>query len=72
MVKVKEINRRCVILGFGGVAKPASHILLTRYPMKDYVIVDKKRVTDNDIQVFGKSRVSRLEMDINHEEILIQ
>jgi len=69
MVKVKEINRRCVILGFGGVAKPVSHILSTRYPMKEYVIVDRKRVTDNDIQVFGESRVSRLEMDIKPEEL---
>ena len=69
MVKVKEINRRCVILGFGGVAKPVSHILSTRYPMKEYVIVDRKRVTDNDIKVFGDSRVSRLEMDIKPEEL---
>ena len=69
MVKVKEINRRCVILGFGGVAKPVSHILSTRYPMKEYVLVDRKRITDNDIKVFGDSRVSRLEMDIKPEEL---
>ena len=56
-------------MGFGGVAKPVSHILSTRYPMKEYVIVDRKRVTDNDIQVFGESRVSRLEMDIKPEEL---
>ena len=56
-------------MGFGGVAKPVSHILSTRYPMKEYVLVDRKRITDNDIKVFGDSRVSRLEMDIKPEEL---
>ena len=69
MVKVKDINRRCVILGFGGVAKPVSHILSTRYPMREYILVDKKRITDDEIKVFGDRRVSRLEMDIKPEEL---
>ena len=69
MVKVKDINRRCVILGFGGVAKPVCHILSTRYPMKEYVLVDKKRITDNEIKLFGNKNVSRLEMDIKPEEL---
>jgi len=69
MIKVKKINRSCVILEFGGVAKPVFHIVSTRYPMKEYVILNRKRVTDNDIQVFGESKVSRLEMDIKPEEL---
>ena len=69
MVKVKDINRRCVILGFGGVAKPVCHILSTRYPMREYILVDKKRITDDEIKLFGDKKVSRLEMDIKPEEL---
>ena len=69
MVKVKEINRRCVILGFGGVARPVCHILATRYPMISYVLVDKKRITDKEIELFGKKNVSRIEKDIKPEEL---
>ena len=69
MVKAKEINRRCIILGFGGVAKPVSHILSTRFPMREYVLVDRKRITDNQIKVFGDRKVSRLEIDIKPEEL---
>ena len=69
MVKVKEINRRCVILGFGGVARPVCHILATRYPMISYVLVDKKRITDKEIELFGKKNVSRIEQDIKPEEL---
>ena len=69
MVKVKEINRRCVILGFGGVARPVCHILSTRYPMNEYILVDKKRITDKEIELFGNKKVSRLEMDIKPEEL---
>ena len=41
MIKIKEIERRCVVLGYGGVAKPVCHIFSTRYPMKEYLLVDK-------------------------------
>jgi homospermidine synthase len=69
MVKVKDILRRCVVLGFGGVAKPVCHILSTRYPMKEYILVDRKRITDDEIKLFGLKKVSRLEMDIKPEEL---
>jgi len=69
MVKVKDILRRCVVLGFGGVAKPVCHILSTRYPMKEYILVDKRRITDDEIKLFGLKKVSRLEMDIKPEEL---
>ena len=69
MVKAKEINRRCVILGFGGVAKPVCHIFATRYSMREYFIVDKKRITDDQIKIFGNKPVSRLEFDIKPEEL---
>ena len=64
MVKAKQINRRCVILGFGAVAVPVCHIFASRYPMREYVIIDKKRITDEQIKIFGNKRVSRLELDI--------
>ena len=60
MVKAKQINRRCVILGFGSVAVPVCHIFATRYSMREYVIVDKKRITDEQIKILGNKRVSRL------------
>ena len=69
MVKAKEINRRCVILGFGGVAKPVCHIFATRYSMREYIIVDKKRISDDQIKIFGNKPVSRLEFDIKPEEL---
>ena len=69
MVKSKQINRRCVILGFGGVATPVCHIFATRYSMREYVIVDKKRITDEQIKIFGNKRVSRLELDIKPEDL---
>ncbi len=67
---IQEIPRRCVILGFGGVAKPVSHILATKYPMKEYVLVDQRRITDKEIEVFGKNtKVSRLEISIAPSEL---
>ena len=69
MVKAKEINRRCVILGFGCVAKPVCRIFATRYSMREYFIVDKKRITDDQIKIFGNKPVSRLEFDIKPEEL---
>ena len=69
MVKAKEINRRCAILGFGGVAKPVCHIFATRYSMREYIIIDKHRITDDQIKIFGNKRVSRLEFDIKPEEL---
>ena len=69
MVKAKEINRRCVILGFGGVAKPVCHIFATRYSMREYILVDKNRITDEQIKIFGNKRVSRLELDIKPEDL---
>lgn len=69
MVKVKDILRRCVILGFGGVARPVCHILSTRYPMKEYILVDRRRIKDDEIKLFGLKKVSRLEMDIKPEEL---
>ena len=69
MVKAKQINRRCVILGFGGVAKPVCHIFATRYSMQEYVIIDRKRITDDQIKIFGNKRVSRLEFDIKPENL---
>ena len=69
MVKAKQINRRCVILGFGGVAKPVCHIFATRYSMREYILVDKNRITDDQIKIFGDKKVSRLEFDIKPEEL---
>ena len=69
MVKAKQINRRCVILGFGGVAKPVCHIFATRYSMQEYVIIDRNRITDDQIKIFGNKRVSRLEFDIKPENL---
>ena len=69
MVKAKQINRRCVILGFGSVAVPVCHIFATRYSMREYVIVDKKRITDEQIKILGNKRVSRLELDIERKDL---
>ena len=69
MVKAKQINRRCVILGFGSVAIPVCHIFATRYSMREYVIVDKKRITDEQIKILGNKRVSRLELDIERKDL---
>ena len=69
MEKAKEINRRCVILGFGGVAKPVSHIFATRYSMREYILIDKRRITDEQIKIFGDKPVSRLEFNIKPEDL---
>ena len=69
MVKAKQINRRCVILGFGGVATPVLHIFATRYSMREYVIVDRKRITDEQIKIVGNKKVSRFELDIKPDEL---
>ena len=69
MVKAKEINRRCVILGFGGVAKPVSYIFATRYSMREYILIDKRRITDEQIKIFGDKPVSRLEFNIKPEDL---
>ena len=69
MEKPKEINRRCVILGFGGVAKPVCYIFATRYPMREYILIDKRRITDEQIKIFGDKPVSRLEFHIKPEDL---
>ena len=69
MEKAKEINRRCVILGFGGVAKPVSYIFATRYSMREYILIDKRRITDEQIKIFGDKPVSRLEFNIKPEDL---
>ena len=69
MEKAKEINRRCVILGFGGVAKPVSYIFATRYSMREYILIDKRRITDEQIKIFGDKPVSRLEFHIKPEDL---
>ena len=69
MEKAKEINRRCVILGFGGVAKPVSHIFATMYSMREYILIDKRRITDEQIKIFGDKPVSRLEFNIKPEDL---
>ena len=58
-----------MILGFGGVAKPVCHIFATRYSMQEYVIIDRNRITDDQIKIFGNKRVSRLEFDIKPENL---
>ena len=69
MEKPKEINRRCVILGFGGVAKPVCYIFAKRYPMREYILIDKRRITDEQIKIFGDKPVSRLEFHIKPEDL---
>ena len=69
MEKAKEINRRCVILGFGGVAKPVSYIFATRYSMREYILIDKRRITDEQIKIFGDKPISRLEFNIKPEDL---
>jgi homospermidine synthase len=69
MEKAKEINRRCVILGFGGVAKPVCYIFAKRYPMREYILIDKRRITDEQIKIFGDKPVSRLEFHIKPEDL---
>ena len=69
MLNAKPINRRCVILGFGGVAKPVCHIFATRYSMREYILIDKRRITDEQIKIFGDKPVSRLEFHIKPEDL---
>ena len=69
MLNAKPINRRCVILGFGGVATPVCHIFASRYPMLEYIIVDKRRITHEQIKIIGDKRVSRLELNIKPEDL---
>ena len=64
MIKIKEIQRRCVILGFGGVAKPVCYILTTRYPMKEYLLVDKRKIDEKELQIFKNQKVTTLQIDI--------
>jgi homospermidine synthase len=69
MIKIKEIERRCVVLGFGGVAKPVCHIFSTRYPMKEYLLIDKRKIDDEELKLFGNKKVTRLEIDIEPENL---
>lgn len=66
---IKEIQRRCVILGFGGVARPICHIFTTRFPMKEYLLVDKRKIDDKELELFGDKKVTRLEIDIKPEKL---
>lgn len=66
---VEEIPWRCVILGFGGIAKPVAYILSTRYPMREYLLVDRRRIKDEEIEVFGNKNVSLFEKDIKPSEL---
>ena len=59
MVKAKQINRRCVILGFGSVAIPVCHIFATRYSMREYVIIDRKRITEEQIIILNTLKIKK-------------
>lgn len=67
--KIKDIQKRCVVFGFGGVAKPVCHIFVTRYPMKEYLLVDKRKILDSELELFGNTKVERLEVDIKPEKL---
>ena len=69
MIKIKEIQRRCVILGFGGVAKPVCFIFTTRYPMKEYLLVDKKNIDEKELQLFRNQKVTTLKIDIKPDKL---
>ena len=70
MSKIIEIPRRCVVLGLGGVAKPVCHLLSTRYSLKEYLLVDKRKISDGELRLFKNIKVTRLEMDIKPDKLL--
>ena len=67
MSEIKEIQRSCDILGFGGVAKPVYHIFSTRYPKKEFLLVDKRKNDDKELEIFGNKKVKRMKIDIKPE-----
>ena len=69
MLNIKNIERRCVILGFGGVAKPVCLIITTRLPMKEYLLVDKRKIADSELKLFGNKKVTRLKANIKPHEL---
>ena len=69
MLKIKNIERRCVILGFGGVAKPVCHILSTRFTVNEFILVDKRNISDSELKLFGNQKVTKLEINIKPEDL---
>ena len=69
MIKIKNIERRCIILGFGGVAKAVCHILSKRFSKIEFILVDKRNIADSELKLFGDKKVTRLELNIKQEEL---
>ena len=60
----KEIKpRRCLILGFGGVAKAAVPLILDKIPIESFVLIDRRRIYDSELSMFKDLKVSRLEKE---------
>ena len=59
----KNKPRRCLILGFGGVAKAAVPLILDKIPIESFVLIDRRRIYDSELSMFKDLKVSRLEKE---------
>ena len=64
-------SRRCVILGFGGVAKSSIPLIINhKIPISEFIVVDRIKISENEIKTFfGNEKVNIINEDYHYEEI---
>ena len=67
--KIEIKPRRCLIFGFGGVAKAAVPIILKTIPIESFVLIDRRRIYDSELSICGNLKVSRLEKEFDYGKL---
>ena len=66
---IKIEPRRCLIFGFGGVAKAAVPLILKNLPIESFTLIDRRRIFDTELSIFGNLKVSRLEKEFEYGKL---
>ena len=64
-------TRRCIVLGFGGVAKSSIPIIINnKIPISEFVVIDRLKISEKDLKLFfGNEKVNVINDEFPYEEI---
>ena len=50
-------TRRCIVLGFGGVAKSSIPIIINnKIPISEFVVIDRLKIANKDLKLFQSQK----------------
>jgi homospermidine synthase len=64
-------TRRCIVLGFGGVAKSSIPIIINnKIPISEFIVIDRLKISDKDLKLFfGNEKVKVINDEFPYKEI---